>query len=99
MTNYRVNTNTNSSSNKTTQEKTNKNNKRKTKKQGKMESVKLLTFKRGFLKISVDLQTALPAETHPAIESCKVTYVPSGNTNADSFQDRGAIFSVTKGIY
>jgi hypothetical protein len=37
--------------------------------------------------------------TNGATESGKVTYVPSKNTNADCFEDRGAIFNVSKDIY
>jgi hypothetical protein len=33
-----------------------------------------------------------------ATERGKVTYVPSVNTNADCFDDRGAMFSATKDI-
>jgi hypothetical protein len=54
------------------------------------------------LKISVDLQTACVAETHlaeGATERVKVTYFPRINTNADCFQDRGAMFIATKDIY
>jgi hypothetical protein len=34
-----------------------------------------------------------------ATECGVITYVPSRNTNADCFQDRGAMFSATEGIY
>jgi hypothetical protein len=51
--NYRVSTNTNNS-NKTTQG------------QRKIDQLRLFVFKREFLQISVDLQTALAAETHRA---------------------------------
>jgi hypothetical protein len=58
-----------------------------------MDQLRLFTLKYDLLKISVDLQTAFAAETHlaqGATERVKVTYVPSRNTNADCFQDRGA---------
>jgi hypothetical protein len=67
-----------------------------------MDHLRLFKLKHDLLKISVDLQTAFAAETHRAdgaTERGKVTYVPSGNTNADCFRDRGAIFSATKDIY
>jgi hypothetical protein len=54
------------------------------------------------MKLSVDLQTIFAAETHlaeGATERGKVRYVRSRNTNADCFQDRGAMFSETKDIY
>jgi hypothetical protein len=95
MGNYRVSTNTNS--NKTAQAKTNKKQQRR-----KMDHLRLFKLKYDLLKISVDLQTAFAAETHlaeGATERGKVTYVPSGNTNVDCFQGRGAIFSATKNIY
>jgi hypothetical protein len=60
MANYRVSTNTNSS-NKTTQD-----NKKKTIKERKMDQLRLFTLKHDLLKISVDLQTALAADTHCA---------------------------------
>jgi 7-cyano-7-deazaguanine synthase in queuosine biosynthesis len=56
----------------------------------KIDQINLFTCKREFLKISVDSQTALAAETHVAerqwrggaTERGKDTYVPSRNTNA-----------------
>jgi hypothetical protein len=71
-----------------------------------MGQLRLFKLRHDLLKISVDLQTAFAADTHLAEgqwlkEQLNVVklYVPSGNTNAESFQDRGAIFSATKGIY
>jgi hypothetical protein len=63
-----------------------------------MDQLRLFTLNNDALKISEYLQTALAAETHlaeGATERGKVTDVPSGNTNADCFQGRGAIFSAT----
>jgi hypothetical protein len=65
----------------------------------KLNQFRLFTFKRRFLKISVDLQTALAAEAHlaegtvagGAIEHGKVKDVPSTNTNADCFRERRAL--------
>jgi hypothetical protein len=57
-----------------------------------MDQLRLFKLKHDSLKISVDLQTAFAADTHHvegATERGKVTYVPSRNTNADCFQDRG----------
>jgi hypothetical protein len=57
-----------------------------------MDQLRLFTLKYVLVKISVDLQTAFAAETHlaeGATEHGEVTYVPSGNTNADCFQGRG----------
>jgi hypothetical protein len=59
-----------------------------------MDQLRLFTLKYDLLQISVDLQTAFAAETHlaeGAVVRGKVTYVPSRNTNADCFQNRGAI--------
>jgi hypothetical protein len=73
-----------------------------TTKHRKIEQLRLSTLKYDLLKLSVDLQTAFAAENHPAegaTESVKVTYVPGRNTNADCFQERGAMFSATKDIY
>jgi hypothetical protein len=39
------------------------------------------------------------AVTEGATEYGKIMYVLSGNMKIDSFQDRGAIFNATKGIY
>jgi hypothetical protein len=67
-----------------------------------MNQLRRFKFKHELLKISVDLQTAFAADTHlveGATEHGKVTYVLSRNTNADCFQDRGALFSATKYIY
>jgi hypothetical protein len=84
MTDYRVSTNANNS-NKTTQDKTNKKTKR-----NKIDQIRLFKHKHELLKISLDLQTAFAADTHlaeGANERGKDTYVPSGNTNADCFQE------------
>jgi hypothetical protein len=62
MANYRVSTNTNNS-NKRTQDKTTK---RKTRKQRKVNQLRLFKLKHDLLKISIDLQTALAADTHLA---------------------------------
>jgi hypothetical protein len=59
-----------------------------------MDQLRLCILKHDSLKIFVDLQTAFAADTHlaeGATERGKVTYVPSGNTNADCFQDKGII--------
>jgi hypothetical protein len=72
-----------------------------TTKQRKMDRLRFFKLKHNLQKMSVDLQTAFAAGTHLAegtAERGKVTYVPSGNTNAYYFQDR-AMFSATKGIY
>jgi hypothetical protein len=64
MANYRVSTNTNNS-NKTTQDKKQKTKKRKkTRKQRKVNQLRQL--RRDSLKISVNLQTSLAADTNPA---------------------------------
>jgi hypothetical protein len=69
-----------------------------TTKQRQMDQLRLFTLRYDLLKIS-----AFAVETHlaegGATERVKVTYVPSRNTNADCFQDRGAVFSATKDIY
>jgi hypothetical protein len=62
MRNYRIGTNTNSSSNMTTQHKTNK----KQYKQCSMDQFRLLTLKYEVLKISVYIKTAFTFETHLA---------------------------------
>jgi hypothetical protein len=88
MASYRISTNTNNS-NKTTQNKTNK--KRTIR---KIDQPRRFKLKHDLLKISVDLQTAFAADAHlaeGATEGGKVTYVLSRNTNADCFQNRGAI--------
>jgi hypothetical protein len=59
MANYGVSTNTNNS-NKTTQDKTN------TKTTTIMDQLRLFRLKHDLLKLSVDLQTALTADTHLA---------------------------------
>jgi hypothetical protein len=56
--NCRVSTNTKTTAIRKHKDKTNKENKN--------HELRLLIFKRGFLKISVDLRTALAAETHLA---------------------------------
>jgi hypothetical protein len=61
MANYRVSTNTNNR-NKTTQDKTNK----KTRKQRQVNQLRLFKLKHDLLKISIDLRTALAADTHLA---------------------------------
>jgi hypothetical protein len=97
MANYRVSTNTHNS-NKTTQDKT----KTTTTKQREMDQLRPFTLKHDLVKISVDLQTAFAADTHPAeraTESGKVMYVLSRNTNDDCFKDRGVIFSAIKDNY
>jgi hypothetical protein len=112
MANYRVSTNANNSSKNTTQDKANKKTTTKEiTKQNKMDQLRLFTIKHDLLKISTDLQTAFAAETHLAEgqwlkEQLNVVKyapsaiaLPSGNTNADSLQDKGAIFSATKYIY
>jgi hypothetical protein len=79
MANYRVSTNTNSS-NETAQDKK------------KVNLLRLFNLKHDLLKISIDLRTALAADTHlaeGATERGKITYVPSGNTKTYSFHDRG----------
>jgi hypothetical protein len=60
MTSYRVSTNTNNSN------KTNTRIKQRKKEQRKVDQLRLFTCKRQFLKISVDLQTALAADAHLA---------------------------------
>jgi hypothetical protein len=70
---------------------TTKTTTKETTKQRKMDQLRRCTLKCDLLKIAADLQTAFAAETHlaeGATEGVKVTYVPSGNTNADCFQDR-----------
>jgi hypothetical protein len=67
-----------------------------------MDQLIIFILKYVLLKLSVDLQIAFSKETHlaeGATERGKVTYVPSRNTNAGCFQDRGAMFSATKDIY
>jgi hypothetical protein len=67
------------------------------KKQRKMDQLRIFKLRHDLLKISVDLQTAFAAETHlaeGATERGEVTYVPSGNTNADCFQGRGKIIII-----
>jgi hypothetical protein len=107
MANYRVSTNTNNST-KTTQDKTNnKTTTKETTKQRQMEHLRLFTLKRDLLKISTDLQTAFAAETYLTKEQwlkeqlnvLQLRTFQSRNTNADSFQDRGEMFSATKDIY
>jgi hypothetical protein len=60
MANYRISTNTNNS-NKTTQDK--KQRRQKTRKQRKVNQLRFFKFKHDLLKISVDLHTALAADT------------------------------------
>jgi hypothetical protein len=59
VTSYRVSTHTNNSNKTNTRE-----NKQEKKEQRKLDQLRLFTCEREFLKISVDLQTALAAETH-----------------------------------
>jgi hypothetical protein len=61
MVNYRVSTNINSNKNKMTQDKINEQMQ-----QRQIDRLRLFIFKREFLKISLDLQTTLTAETHIA---------------------------------
>jgi hypothetical protein len=61
MANYRVSTNTNS--NKTTQDRQQKKERRK---QRKVNQLRLFKLRRDLLKISINLQTALAADTHLA---------------------------------
>jgi hypothetical protein len=92
----------NTYSNKTHDKTTTKRTTKQTNKNNKKDHLRLFTLKYNLLKISVDLQTAFAAETHladGATERGKVTYVPSRNTNADCFQDRGALFSAAKNTY
>jgi hypothetical protein len=79
MANYRVSTNTNSS-NKTTQDKKQK------RKQGKLNQLRLFKLRCDLLNTSINLQTAFAADIYLA-----EGYVPSGNTETDSFQNRKAI--------
>jgi hypothetical protein len=69
-----------------------------------MDNLRLFTLKYDLLKIYVYLQTAFAAETRLAEgqllkERVKIPYVPSRNTNADCFQNRGAMFSAAKNMY
>jgi hypothetical protein len=82
-----------------------KNNK--TFKKKKVDHLRHFTLRHELSEISVVLQTALAAETYLAegrwpgeTERGRVAYVPSGNTNADCFEDRGTTFSgASKDIY
>jgi hypothetical protein len=64
-----------------------------------MNQLRLFKLKHDLLKISVDLQTAFAEDTHLAegqwlkeqLNMVKLRYVPSRNTNADCFQNRGSI--------
>jgi hypothetical protein len=83
--NYRLSTNT-SNNNKTTQDKNkNRQQKEKTRKQRKVNQPRLFKLKRDLLEISINLRTALAADTRLAVgqwlkELGKITCVPSGNT-------------------
>jgi hypothetical protein len=60
-----------------------------------MDQLRFFALELELLKISLYLQTVFAAERRLAeggSERGKVTYVPSRNTNAYCFQDRGAIF-------